>query len=325
MGKHREHFASAAVLVIALFAAIPAPLIASPLQAQSQTSTEGIDPELLAKAGSGDIDSQMRVAAAYAKGDGIPQDFGEAAKWLRKAADEGNDRAALNLGILYHQGKGVPNDDVQAVFWYRKAAEDGDPDAQFALATHLENGEGVSKDYAQAIDWYRRAAEHNFTKAQVHLGDLYEDGQIVPRDEGIAAAWFSEAAQHGNLYAQTRLEWLRNEQASRIESRDRAITAAIWICVALLLLFLLRRYQSTLLALGRKLRPRTVRAKQLTILLLTASWCTVCCLYQLWEMWHPVEAAVTALLLCTPAVVFGAAGFWWLSQAASNEKSNLKS
>jgi TPR repeat protein len=322
MGKLWGHFARTIIAGIAIAVVSAIMVSLTPFQARA-SAAQAIDPQLLARAKAGDIDSQMRLASFYAKGEGIPQDFAEAAKWLRRAADQGNGRAAFYLGVYNHRGQGVPQDDSQAVLWYTKAAAHGDAEAEYALGSHYERGEGVSKDSTQAIEWYRKSAEKDFAKAQFHLGELYDSGQLVPRDEGIAAAWFSQAAQHGSLYAQTRLEWLRKEQASRLESRDRAITAAVWICVALFIVFLLRRYRATLLNLGRTLKPRTTRAKQLAILLIAASWCTACCIYQLWDMWHPVEAAVRALLLCAPAVVFGAAGFWWLSQSASNEKSDL--
>ena len=35
----------------------------------------------------------------YAQGRGMPQDFGEAAKWYRKAAEQGDALAQFNLGL----------------------------------------------------------------------------------------------------------------------------------------------------------------------------------------------------------------------------------
>jgi clan AA aspartic protease (TIGR02281 family) len=42
----------------------------------------------------------------------------EAAKWLRKAADQGAAQAQFNLGGMYLDGQGVPQDYVQAYKWY---------------------------------------------------------------------------------------------------------------------------------------------------------------------------------------------------------------
>ena len=47
---------------------------------------------------------------AYEKGQGVPQDYGEAVKWFQKAADQGYANAQYNLGVIYDQGLGVPPD-----------------------------------------------------------------------------------------------------------------------------------------------------------------------------------------------------------------------
>ena len=80
---------------------------------------------------------------------------------------------------------------------------------------------------------------------------------------------------------------------------------------------LLFRNREKLICRGKKLIPRTLRTKQLAALLLVASWCSVSCLYQLFDprlMRHPIDAAATALLFSAPAVIFGAVYLWWLSQ-----------
>jgi TPR repeat protein len=62
----------------------------------------------------------------YFKGQGVPQDFLEAAKWAQKAADQAYPRAETDLGFLYEQGKGVPLDYVAAHRWYELASRGGD-------------------------------------------------------------------------------------------------------------------------------------------------------------------------------------------------------
>jgi uncharacterized protein len=58
----------------------------------------------------------------YDNGDGVPQDYVEALKWYRKAADQGNASALFNLGEMYDSGQGVPQDYVQAHMWLNLAA-----------------------------------------------------------------------------------------------------------------------------------------------------------------------------------------------------------
>jgi uncharacterized protein len=54
---------------------------------------------------------------------GVKLNSTEAAKWLREAAEQGNDLAQYVLGDLYSRGRGVTQDYAEAAEWYRKAAE----------------------------------------------------------------------------------------------------------------------------------------------------------------------------------------------------------
>ena len=55
----------------------------------------------------------------------MTQDYTEAVRWYRKAADQGNAFAQNNLGVMYDNGNGVAQDYVQAHMWYNLAAEQG--------------------------------------------------------------------------------------------------------------------------------------------------------------------------------------------------------
>jgi TPR repeat protein len=44
----------------------------------------------------------------------VPEDHAEAARWYRRAADQGNPDAEFNLGSLYDSGQGVPQDHAEA-------------------------------------------------------------------------------------------------------------------------------------------------------------------------------------------------------------------
>ena len=66
--------------------------------------------------------------------------YAEAAAWWRKAAEQDNAPAQLNLGVMYQNGVGVTQDYVQAVQWYRKSAEQGDATAQLTLGEAYQDG-----------------------------------------------------------------------------------------------------------------------------------------------------------------------------------------
>jgi TPR repeat protein len=58
----------------------------------------------------------------YEAGQGVPQNYFEATKWYRLAAEQGYATAQYNLGMMYKEGRGVPPDFVQAYFWLSLAA-----------------------------------------------------------------------------------------------------------------------------------------------------------------------------------------------------------
>src|SRR5215471_11681464 len=78
----------------------------------------------------------------YEGGKGVPQDYAEAVKWCRKAADQGYSAAQFNLGTAYANGQGVPRDDAEAK-WYRKAADQGLAEAQFNVGEMYRKRRGV--------------------------------------------------------------------------------------------------------------------------------------------------------------------------------------
>jgi TPR repeat protein len=44
----------------------------------------------------------------------VPQDYAEAVKWFRKAADQGSANGQHNLGTMYQFGQGVRQDNAEA-------------------------------------------------------------------------------------------------------------------------------------------------------------------------------------------------------------------
>jgi uncharacterized protein len=63
----------------------------------------------------------------------LVQDYAEAVKWYRLAAEQGNANAQYNLGVMYDNGDGVVQDYAEAVKWYRLAAEQGNATLKIIL------------------------------------------------------------------------------------------------------------------------------------------------------------------------------------------------
>ena len=80
------------------------------------------------------------VGGVYLNGWGVPQDYRKAHKWLKKAAEEGNTTAMVNLGRLYEQGLGVAQDFDKALEWFQKAGGAGNRDAKINFRRLYELG-----------------------------------------------------------------------------------------------------------------------------------------------------------------------------------------
>ena len=162
----------------------------------------------------GDLEAQLRVATAYATGNGVAKDPSVAIKWYEAAARQGSAVAQTSLGLAYMSGEGVEQDKAKAVAWYKKAARQNYPNALYSLGTAYYNGDGVDVSDATAYGWFllareagsknaieavRRAEEE--LKAETLVAGLkeiarnYERGDVLSRNETLATKWWLEAAK----------------------------------------------------------------------------------------------------------------------------------
>jgi TPR repeat protein/formylglycine-generating enzyme required for sulfatase activity len=148
---------------------------------------------------------QVLLGLCFYFGHGIKQNYSEAFKWIRMAADQGLARAQNNLGVCYDNGQGVQEDKKEAFKWYRIAAEQGLARAQNNLGVCYDNGDGVKEDKQEAFKWFRKAAEQGYADAQFNLGCCYIAGKGVKEDKKEAAKWFRMAAEQGLALAQFNL------------------------------------------------------------------------------------------------------------------------
>lgn len=103
----------------------------------------------------GDPKAQTYLGRMYDNGKGgVPLDHAEAAKWYRKAAEQGNQKAQWQLGRAYHKGQGVSLDLAEAEKWFRKAAEQGNAKAQDYLQRTLRSHESArQRENSETVTW----------------------------------------------------------------------------------------------------------------------------------------------------------------------------
>ena len=153
--------------------------------------------ELFIRAEKGDASAQNNLGGIYYIGNRVEQDYGEAFKWFRKAAQQDYPPAQRNLGMLYEEGLGVRQNFEKAFKWYHKAAKQGLAQAQYNVGEMYSWGLGVEQDYVEAFKWYREAADRAHPDAQFKLGEMYAVGAGVKQNFVWAYTWYAIAAAGG--------------------------------------------------------------------------------------------------------------------------------
>lgn len=133
----------AAFAAIVLLLSLTAPVAAGPREdaaaAQDRGDYTTARRLLHPLAEQGVAGAQNDLGVIYYYGQGVPQDYAEAAKWFWLAADQGLAVAQLSLGQMYAAGEGVPQDYVRAHMWFNLSA------AQQRYLTGAEHRDRIAK------------------------------------------------------------------------------------------------------------------------------------------------------------------------------------
>ena len=88
----------------------------------------------------------------------MPQDYVEAVKWFRKAADQGDAKAQFNLGECYYIGNGVPEDDVKAYMWFNLSSVQGNKAGiiQKDAVTKRMTKEQIAEGQKLSLEWQEK-------------------------------------------------------------------------------------------------------------------------------------------------------------------------
>jgi TPR repeat protein len=73
---------------------------------------------------------------------------------------------------MYHSGDGLKKDSTEAAKWYRKAAENGEVNSQYILGFYYATGNGVTQSDVNAYKWWNIAAKQGYEDAIHNLGIL---------------------------------------------------------------------------------------------------------------------------------------------------------
>lgn len=107
----------------------------------------------MAKASTGDAESQFLLAEEYRTGAMNGKKPEEAVKWYRRSAEKGWPEAEARLGVMHLEGDGVPKDEAAALKLLLHAAGRGSVTAQEQLVECYTRGIGVTVNLEEAAKW----------------------------------------------------------------------------------------------------------------------------------------------------------------------------
>eukprot|EP00729_Bicosta_minor_P032519 gene32519-biopygen16267 len=90
------------------------------------------------------------------------------------------------LGDMHRIGEGVKQDYEEALKWYRKAAEAGHATAQYNLSVAYINGECVTQDRSEGLKWVQLAAVQGYENVLKVLDAMQQDSAIPTPPPGTA-------------------------------------------------------------------------------------------------------------------------------------------
>ena len=142
--------------------------------------------DLKAQAEGGDAKAQFDYAVKLAE-----TDAQAAAKWIERAALQGEGEAAYRLGLMQ-------DDPKRAIEWYSMASAMNHAGAQYQLGDAYLHGKGTAKEPGWGLMWFERAARAGNADGQYALGVALATGMIGAPQREDALVWLTLAKGHGH-------------------------------------------------------------------------------------------------------------------------------
>ena len=167
----------------------------------------------------GNVHGQYKLGQCYLYGVGglgLYKDINQAAVWLIKAAQQGNEEAIQTLKTADVLKDKIPKEfitelsinqnvevDVKKISTeiLEKMAEQGEVEAQMELANRYY----LKENYELALRWLNTAASLGNSKAQLCLARCYMEGKVTDELPQKAFEWYLKAAEQGEVEAQYQL------------------------------------------------------------------------------------------------------------------------
>jgi TPR repeat protein len=146
------------------------------------------------------IKGESALGLMYKKGYYVSKDINESIFWYKKAAQQGNLNAELNLVDIYKHADGAKDEKAAHIILIHLARA-GNLYAQKTLGYDYMRGEDVPKNYKQAMYWFIKAAKQGDGYSCGVLGWMYGSGNGVEKDLSKALTWFKKGIDRNDAYS----------------------------------------------------------------------------------------------------------------------------
>lgn len=149
-------------------------------------------------------------------GDGVPQDKMRSFQYRLKAASHGSTDDRLRVADAYASGEGVEKNPLEAIAWYRRIA-DWDIVAAPLARLLVEDGGGAEKNRAEITRLFTPASL-GYPANRFYHAYLKETGELPPRDLKLARDTYAEVLDIKRAYNQfeTQINPARQGAAKRL-------------------------------------------------------------------------------------------------------------
>jgi uncharacterized protein len=155
-------------------------------------------------------DAFDRIAEMYDRGDKLPTNHAEAARWWLKAAERGDGDAQLAIAARLISGAGVMRDPNQGKHWCQELLKKHDTRGNYCMGYFLQY---AVRDSKKARKEYERAAAGQFAPAMKVLAEMDASGQGGKVDRVGAALLYARLIAARDAAALRSLAALRTEMS----------------------------------------------------------------------------------------------------------------
>lgn len=170
--------------------------------------------------------AQFFLARIYEKGGyGVQQNIQKAFHWYEKSANNGLAEAMCAYALLIMKNEGNPSNYKKGVGLFQKAAEQGNLNGMFGLGYMYLKGLGIEQDYNKSFNLFYNASKEQHVASIHFLGYCYEYGFGVEKNMENAVYCYEFAAAQGYQQSIVRLDELKNADLKSVALLNASLHA----------------------------------------------------------------------------------------------------